>query len=233
MLASFLSVPCGKLRAMLSEQDIDQLHATLQAGKPATVWFTAKAVGVTAGKSGKVLSFGEPAEGDFIEVRPTGAKDALSFSPAELTVIRPKPQPAAPKSPAANAPEPHPAAPASASEPEVEIYQPAPVEEEEKPKPVVRKSVARRSKPPVEVTVTLHATPLGEWTVEVQAGMKRSVKPTPVSAAAVARAARELPEDVEYAISSVLDEARRQHEDRVAQLEAELEAARRALEELS
>src|SRR5690242_20243627 len=107
---------------MLSEQDILALRTSLDAGKPATVWFTAKAVGVAAGKSGKVLSFAEPAQGDFIEVRPTGATDTLSFSAAELTLTRPKRQPT-PKKPTTQA-DPEPTEPA----PEPEIYQPAPAE---------------------------------------------------------------------------------------------------------
>jgi hypothetical protein len=219
---------------MLSEQDILDLRAALADGRPAMVWFTAKAVGVQAGKSGKVTSFAEPATGDFIEVRPTGSQDTLSFSRAELTATRPKRQPVAKK------PE-----PAKAPEPPVQIYRPAPAQ---KPEPVVKapaqaapapKTVpaqaksGRRSKPPAEVTVTLHSTPEGEWTVEVMVGKKRSVRALPVPAVAIAKAAKELPGEVEEAIGAVLAAARQQHQERVAQLQAELEAARRALAELS
>jgi hypothetical protein len=216
---------------MLSEQDILDLRAAVADGRPAMVWFTAKAVGVAAGRSGKVQSFAEPAEGDFIEVRPTGSQDTLSFSRAELTTTRPKRQPA-PKKPA---PPPPPA-----EEPEIQIYRPAPVEKPVSPvppKPVqpqpVQPKPVRRGKPPAEVTVTLHATSQGEWTVEVMVGSKRSVKARPVAAVAIAKAARELPDEVENAISAVLAEARQRHQERVAQLQAELEAAQRALKELS
>jgi hypothetical protein len=217
---------------MLSEQDILDLRAAVADGRPAMVWFTAKAVGVEAGKSGKVQAFAEPAEGDFIEVRPTGSQDTLSFAKAELTAARPKRRPA-PKKPA---PPPPPAA-----EPEVQVYRPAPVEKPVnpvppkpvQPQPVQPKPVVRRGKPPAEVTVTLHATSQGEWTVEVMVGSKRSVKARPVAAVAIAKAAKELPDEVEHAISAVLAEARQRHQERVAQLQAELEAAQRALKELS
>lgn len=53
------------------------------------VWFTAEAVGVPEGRSGKVLALGDPAEGDFLQVRPTGSKDVLSFSPTEVTLTKP------------------------------------------------------------------------------------------------------------------------------------------------
>jgi hypothetical protein len=207
---------------MLSEQDVLELRSALDAGRPATVWFTAKAVGVEAGKSGKVQSFAEPAQGDFIEVRPTGSHDTLSFSVAELTVTRPKRQPAAKKPPA-----PTPAA--SAPEPEIQVYEPAPVEKPAAPKA----KPVRRGKVPTEVTVTLHATARGEWTIEVVTGTKRTIRARPVPAVAIAKAAKELPDDVEHAISAVLDAAREQHRERITLLQAELDAARRALNELS
>jgi hypothetical protein len=208
---------------MLSEQDIAQLRDALAAGKPPTVWFTAKAVGVEVGKSGKVLSFAEPAVGDFIEVKPTGSQDALSFGKSELTLTRPKRVPAASKPAPAPAPAPVAQAPA-----EPEIYQPAPVEKPAK-KPARRAS----GKPPAEVTVTLHSTSRGDWTVEVVVGSKRSVRAVPVPAAAIAKVAKELPSQVEDAISAVMAAARQQHQERIALLQAELDAARRALNELS
>ena len=69
-------------QSSLSPQDIDHLRAELAAGRPPAVWFTSAAVGVEAGRSAKVMAFTEPAEGDFIQVRPTGEKDDLLFSPA-------------------------------------------------------------------------------------------------------------------------------------------------------
>ncbi|MFC0112774.1 DUF6319 family protein [Kibdelosporangium aridum] len=221
---------------MLSDSDITQLRDALKAGKPPTVWFTGRAVGVDAGKSGKVVSFASPEEGDFIEVKPTGSKDTLSFSKAELTLNRPKQRPAAPKKPA------------PAPVVEEEIYQPAPASSSsssrasssspssasspasaEKKKPAPR----RRAMPPSEVTVTLHSTPRGDWTVDVVVGKKRSVRSMPIPAAAIHKIAKELPDQVETAISAVMAAARQQHEERIALLQAELDAARRALNELS
>jgi hypothetical protein len=214
---------------MLSEQDILDLRAAVADGKPAMVWFTAKAVGVTAGKSGKVLDFSEPATGDFIQVRPAGSQDTLSFAAAELTTARPKRQPAVKKP----VPPPEP-------EPEVQTYRPAPIEKPVKPVPPKpaqpvqpQPKPARRGKPPAEVTVTLHATSEGEWTVEVMVGSKRSVKARPVAAVAIAKAAKELPGEVEDAIGAVLAEARIRHEEKVQRLQAELAAAQKALAELS
>lgn len=212
---------------MLSDSDITQLRDALKAGKPPTVWFTGRAVGVDAGKSGKVVAFASPEEGDFIEVKPTGSKDTLSFSKAELTLNRPKQRPAAPKKPA---PAPvveeeiyQPAAPASSSSPASASAS------AEKKKPAPR----RRAMPPSEVTVTLHSTPRGDWTVDVVVGKKRSVRSMPIPAAAIHKIAKELPGQVETAISAVMAAARQQHEERIALLQAELDAARRALNELS
>jgi hypothetical protein len=113
--------------------------------------------------------------------------------------------------------------------PEVEIYQPAPVEKPASPKA----KPVRRMKVPADVTVTLHATVRGEWTIEVVVGSKRTIRAKPVSAVAIAKVAKELPDDVENAISAVLEAAREQHRERITLLQAELDAARRALNELS
>lgn len=73
----------------LSEQELRSIRDELAAGGTPTVWFTNSAVGVPEGRSGKVVSLGEPAEGDFIQVRPAGTKDVLSFSNAEVTQVKP------------------------------------------------------------------------------------------------------------------------------------------------
>ncbi|ONI79449.1 hypothetical protein ALI144C_26960 [Actinosynnema sp. ALI-1.44] len=204
---------------MLSDNDITQLRDALEKGKPPTVWFTGRAVGVDPGKAGKVVSFANPAEGDFIEVKPTGSQDTLSFSKAELTLTRPKQRPA-PKKPS----------PPPVAEPAAEqIYQPEPAAPAEKKKAAPR----RRTVPPAEVTVTLHSTPRGDWTVDVVVGKKRSVRSMPIQAAAIHKIAKELPNQVEEAISAVMAAARQQHEERIAFLQAELDAARRALNELT
>jgi hypothetical protein len=73
----------------------------------------------------------------------------------------------------------------------------------------------------------------GEWTVEVMIGRKRAVRPTLVQPADIAQAARSLPAAVTEAIEASLDAARQRQLERVEQLRVELEAAQRALDELS
>ncbi|TQM09644.1 DUF6319 family protein [Pseudonocardia kunmingensis] len=92
---------------------------------------------------------------------------------------------------------------------------------------------AGRTPRPAEVTVTLNASPDGEWTVEVMTGKKRTVRATPVQAGDVAKAARALPSEVAEAIESSLEAARLRQLERVERLRAELDAAQRALQELS
>jgi hypothetical protein len=223
-------------QSSLSPEDIDHLRAELAAGRPPAVWFTSAAVGVEAGRSGKVMAFSEPAEGDFIQVRPTGEKDDLSFSPGELTVEKPAPRKRTAAEPAAVAPTPAPVE---------HIYTPAPAPPKPKPAPAPaaasapapapaeRRPAARKQVKPAEVTVTLTSTADGEWTVDVQWGAKRTLKAAPVAASAVSQAAKLLPAEVDEAVESVLSAARERHQARVEQLRAELEAAQRALDELT
>ncbi|QQQ78082.1 hypothetical protein IOD16_06280 [Saccharothrix sp. 6-C] len=217
----------------LSAQDIDHLRAELAAGRPPAVWFTSAAVGVEAGRSAKVVAFTEPAEGDFIQVRPTGEKDELSFSPAELTVEKPAPRKRAPAPAAVETPAPAPVE---------HIYTPAPAPAPAPPKPrpapapaapAERRPAARKQAKPAEVTVTLTSTADGEWTVDVQWGAKRTLKAAPVAASAVSQVSKLLPAEVDEAVESVLSAARERHLARVEQLRAELEAAQRALDELN
>ena len=79
----------------LSDTEIHQIATEIADGRPPMVWFTSAAVGVQEGRSGKVVALGDPADGDFLQVRPTGSKDVLSFSPSEVTLTKP-PRPAAP-----------------------------------------------------------------------------------------------------------------------------------------
>lgn len=73
----------------LSSDEVRGLREQLAAGETPTVWFTPAAVGVQEGRSGKVMALDEPAEGDFIQVRPAGSKDVLSFSVGEVTMVKP------------------------------------------------------------------------------------------------------------------------------------------------
>jgi hypothetical protein len=230
--------------APLSEQDLASARAELAEGRLFPVWFTAAAVGVPVGGSAKIVSIGEPAEGDFVEVRPTGTKDTVFCSPNELTSTRPprrraqksQPAPTPPEPPARRAGPPRredtvPATsePArSAPDRSAERNGSAPPATAER-KPPRSRAAAR----PAEVTVTLSSTADGEWTVEVATGRKRTVRPTPVQPAEVAKAARSLPAAVAEAIESSLAAARQRQVERVERLRAELDAAQRALQDLS
>ncbi len=216
----------------LSPQDLDHLRAELAEGRQPAVWFTSAAVGVEAGRSAKVIAFTEPEEGDFIQVRPTGERDEISFSPAELTVEKPprKKAPAPVKPPVK---EPEPPKPA-----EIEhVYTPAPPAPVEKPKPVAAparaSTPARKGVKPAEVTITLTSTVDGEWAAEVLVGVKRTLRQAALTPSAVAQAAKLLHPEVAAAVDAVLNAARETHLARVEQLRAELEVAQRALDELS
>lgn len=219
----------------LSPEDLENLRAELGAGRPPAVWFTSAAVGVEAGKSGKVVAFTEPAEGDYIQVRPTGGKDELSFSPAELTVQKPPRAVAKPVAKAAPKPEPKvapiehpytPEPPKRLAPPKNPPAPPAPVAKPARP-------AARKQAKVAEVTVTLSSTAEGEWTVDVTSGTKRTMRGVSIPAPAVAQASKLLHPEVAEAVESVLSAAREQHLARVEQLRAELEAAQRALDELT
>lgn len=126
----------------------------------------------------------------------------------------------------------------STTQAEQEAAQPeqAPVEQAEQPE-----QRRKRGRPPasaakktrtVELTLTVTGTAEGEWQAELTQGGKRVLQGLVISAAAVARAATELHEDIAKAIDTVLDQARQQHQARMAELEAELEKVRSALAEL-
>ena len=217
----------------LSEEDLVAARAVLSAGKPFTVWFTSAAVGVPANGSALVISIDDAAEGDFIQVRPAGTRDTMFCSPSELTRTRSvrkrvqRPAEPAPESIAAAERTPPPfvsPAPVSAS---------ASASASAKRPDRLRRVGSRPAARPVEVTVTLIASPEGEWTVEVMIGKKRIVRSTPVQPGDVAKAARSLPSAVAQAIESSLEAARGRQLERVERLRAELEAAQRALHELS
>lgn len=99
------------------------------------------------------------------------------------------------------------------------------------PKPA--KAPTARKPKAAEVTVTLSGTADGEWTVEVVNGKKRSVRGLPVNSSAVAQAAKILHPEVAEVVAGILEAARGAQLVKVEQLQAELEEARRLLEELS
>ncbi|MFC3961747.1 DUF6319 family protein [Nocardia jiangsuensis] len=257
----------------LSDSEINQIAAEIAAGRPPMVWFTSAAVGVPEGRSGKVLSLGDPSDGDFLQVKPTGSKDVLAFSPVEVTLVKPvrpaKPAPAtaptgatpgpgaATSGPASGAagsgahgPGPARPAPAPAGRAPANTVAPTPTPREEtpvtqpttapkpaapaataEPKPRPAKAPARKAKTP-EVTITLNGTAEGEWTVDVVSGKKRTVRGLAISTTAISQAAKILHPEVEEVVTGILEAVRRDQQAKVAQLQAELEQARKLLTEL-
>ncbi len=142
--------------AALSDEQIIEVQGELAAGRPVTVWFTEAAVGVPVGGSAKVLAIGDPAAGDFVQVRPTGSRDELFCSPSELTRNRPPRRKAAAAAKVAAQPtaaQPTAARP-TAAEPAVPrpraatVESPAPRAAKEKPQPP---APAARPAPTAEV----------------------------------------------------------------------------------
>ncbi len=237
----------------LSETEIRQIADQIDAGRPPMVWFTASAVGVPEGRSGKVISLGDPSEGDFLQVKPTGSKDVLSFGPTEVTLTKParkdaaagaKPKSATRKDSTVTMPSPAtpvtpPSAPVTPPAPKAEAPQPAsapapaakPAGGTPAPARKPAAAAAKKAKAP-EVTVTLLGTADGEWTVEVVAGKKRS-KGLPVPSSAVSQAAKLLHEEVAEVVDGVLESVRASQRAKVEALQAELENARRLLDELA
>ncbi|MDT5244991.1 MAG: hypothetical protein QOD36_2367 [Mycobacterium sp.] len=103
---------------------------------------------------------------------------------------------------------------------------------EEKPKKVQAKKAAGKKTKTLELTLTVTSTADGEWRAELKQGTTYLARNLMVAAAAVSRAAKELHEDLSTPIDGVIEEARSQQAAKVAALEAELEAARKALADL-
>ncbi|WP_040811545.1 DUF6319 family protein [Nocardia concava] len=258
----------------LSDTEIRQIAAEIDAGRPPMVWFTASAVGVPEGRSGKVMSLGDPSEGDFLQVKPTGSKDVLSFGPTEVTLTKParanqtkpagapakpatassqtasassaaKPTGITPKtatrkestvtmsspvtSPAPAAPAPEAPQPAAESAPEAKAAKPA----ASRPARNAASAAAAKKPKAAEVTVTLSGTADGEWTLDVVNGKKRTIKGLPVASSAVAQAAKILHPEFAEVVDSIHEAVRLAQQAKVEQLQAELESARRLLEDLA
>jgi hypothetical protein len=102
----------------------------------------------------------------------------------------------------------------------------------EKPKRGRPKGSTARTTRVVELTLTVSGTADGEWQAELKRGSVWLARALPVSAAAVAKAAAELHPEIAGSIEEVVAEARATREAKVAELEAQLEQARKALAEL-
>lgn len=103
----------------------------------------------------------------------------------------------------------------------------------DKPKRAAKKAPAAKKTKTLELTLTVTGTADGEWHAELKQGSSYLARNLAVSAAAVSRAAKELHEDLSGPIDEVIDAARELQAAKVAALEAELEAARKALAELA
>ncbi|QIZ34838.1 DUF6319 family protein [Saccharopolyspora sp. ASAGF58] len=126
--------------------------------------------------------------------------------------------------------QPESAQPETPSQPESAQPEAAPAEAAKKPR--ARKQSTVKKTRTVELTLTVTGTADGEWQADLMHAGKRIVQGLPVSAAAVSKAAAELHQDISDTIESVLNEARQQHEAKLAELEAEVERVRKALAEL-
>jgi hypothetical protein len=192
----------------LSEQDVATLRTAVAGGERPTVYFTAAAVGVQGGRSGKVTAIDEAGENDFIHVKPAGQADVLSFSPAELALSKSRQASGKSGSEAAGQQRAHRAQPARAG----------------------RESGAAPS--PAKVTITVTSDERGEWRVDVVTGRRKPVRGMTVSAGAVAKAASALAPEVAEAIDAALAAAREQQRAKVERLREELETAQRTLDDL-
>ncbi len=85
----------------------------------------------------------------------------------------------------------------------------------------------------VELVLTVSGSvDANDWHADVVHAGKKVVKGLPVPASAVGAAAKDLHPDIAAAIEAVLDAARDRQRSRVEQLQAELDAAQRALADL-
>ena len=221
----------------LSDEDVEHLRDELVRGREPTVWFTADAVGVEAGRSARVTALNDPDEGDYIQVRPAGSHDELSFSPSELTLERPGRKRSPAELPAVS----RPSMEQRMSEienttteaPEEVAAGDTAVEEApaaKKPRPAA--STAKKTRV-ADVVITISGSVDGDWTVDVVAAKKKALRALPVTPALVGQAAKALHPEVAESIEAILEQAREQQTAKVEQLRAELEAAQKALEELA
>lgn len=102
---------------------------------------------------------------------------------------------------------------------------------DDKPTKPARKTAGRKAKT-LELVLTVSGTADGEWRAELKQGGTYLARDLAVAAAAVSRAAKELHEDLSTPIDAVIEEARAQQAAKISALEAELEAARKALADL-
>ncbi|SNR72278.1 hypothetical protein SAMN06265360_11623 [Haloechinothrix alba] len=104
--------------------------------------------------------------------------------------------------------------------------------EQAAPKRGRQKGTTAKKTRTVQLTLTVTGTADGTWQAELKHGSTWVARGVDVSAAAVSRAANELHDELSGPIDEVITAAREQQQAKVAELEAELEQAKKALAEL-
>ncbi len=115
------------------------------------------------------------------------------------------------------------------------VHEPSPdagASDDKKPRKAPAKKADGKKAKTLELTLTVTGTADGEWHAELKQGSSYLARNLAVAAAAVSRAAKELHQDLSGPIDELIEEARSQQAARVAALEAELDAARKALADL-
>lgn len=102
----------------------------------------------------------------------------------------------------------------------------------DKPKRGRPKGTTARTTRVVSLTLTVSGSADGEWQAELKNGSTWVARGLPVTAASVSQAAAALHADLSGPIDEVIETARAAKAARVAELEAELEQARKALAEM-
>ncbi len=126
-----------------------------------------------------------------------------------------------------------PAAPETSPEATAEtVAETAPEEQSDKPKRGRPKGSTARTTRVVSMTLTVSGSADGEWQAELKNGSTWVARGLPVTASAVSQAAAALHADLAGPVDEVIETARSTRAARVAELEAELEQARKALAEM-
>lgn len=105
-------------------------------------------------------------------------------------------------------------------------------EQPEKPKRGRPKGSTARTTRVVSMTLTVSGSADGEWQAELKNGSTWVARGLPVTASAVSQAAAALHADLAGPVDEVIETARSTRAARVAELEAELEQAKKALAEM-
>lgn len=112
------------------------------------------------------------------------------------------------------------------------VAETAPEEQSDKPKRGRPKGSTARTTRVVSMTLTVSGSADGEWQAELKNGSTWVARGLPVTASAVSQAAAALHADLAGPVDEVIETARSTRAARVAELEAELEQARKALAEM-